>query len=161
MASTPKRRTSSALLLGILAVVFAVLLILFVLRLARQPGAKVNLGSQEFSVGRADKLAAAIQRARTPLLFQALRHGAPDLFVQHVGSDPEHGWVAFAATAPGESRSCQLRWLATRGTFTDPCSGRTFGATGDGLDQYAVRVDPARTVIVNLRQPIGTTPPSQ
>ena len=51
------RRTSSALLIGILAVVTAVLLIIFVLRLARQPGGKVQLGTDQFQVGKADRLA--------------------------------------------------------------------------------------------------------
>jgi hypothetical protein len=149
------------LLIGILAVIFAVLVLLFVLHLARQPGAKVNLGSHEFSVGRADKIAPAIQRAKSPLLFQALRSGAPDIYLQHLGNNPDHGWSAFAATAPGEARSCQLRWIYARAQFDDPCTGQTYGPTGAGLDQYAVRVDPSRTVIVDLRQSTGTTPPNQ
>lgn len=149
------------MLIGILAVVFAVLVILFVLHLARQPGAKVNLGDQEFSVGKADKIAAAVRRSRTPLLFQALRPGAPDLFVQHLGPDPDHGWAAFAATGPGAPRRCQLRWRPAQQDFTDPCTGQAYPADGGGLDHYAVRVDPSRTVIVNLRQPLGTTTPSQ
>jgi hypothetical protein len=149
------------LLIGILAVVFAVLVIVFVLRLARQPGAKVNLGTQEFSVGRADKIAAAIQGRHAPLLFQALRAGAPDIYLQHLGPDANHGWLAFAAIAPGQPRHCQLRWVTAQRVFDDPCGGRTYGAEGDGLSQYAVRVDAQRTVIVNLRQSIGPTPPNQ
>ena len=142
-----------ALLAGLIALLLAVLVIGFVLRLARQPGARVNLGTSEFELGKADVFARAIAKSG-PLRFQRLRSGAPDIFVQHLGGDDTRGWVAFATTAVGEPRKCQLVW-GTDQQFSDPCSHKTYPADGTGLTQYAARVDPAGKVFVNLRQPLA------
>jgi len=155
---TPRRGRSLLLIAG-LAVLTAVLLLVLVLRLARDPQAKVNLGDQEFDVGQATTIARPILAAG-PLLFQALRGTQLDIFVQHVDPDPTRGWLAFLAHAPGEARTCLLRWEAAALDFSDPCSTRRFPATGDGLAQYATRVDTHGHVIVNLRASVGTTPPS-
>jgi hypothetical protein len=154
------RRGTSLVLIGLLAVLTAVLVIVFVLRLARSPNAKVNLGAQEFEVGKGATFAKPIAE-KGPLLFQALRGGQLDLFVQHLGDDPAHGWLAFEAHAPGEPRRCQLRWQPATADFTDPCGPRRYPANGDGLNHYLVRVDAKGNVIVNLRQSTGTSPPTQ
>jgi hypothetical protein len=147
-------------LVGLLSVLTAVLLIVFVLRLARSPGAKVNLGSQEFEVGPSKPLAAAIQK-NGPLLFQALRGSELDIFVQHLGSDPNHRWYAFEAHAPDQPRRCVLTWQPNSSHFADPCTGTRYPADGDGLNHYSVRLDSKGKVIVNLRQTVGTSPPAQ
>ena len=152
-------RGRSLVVVAILAVIAAALLIVFVLRLAQQPGAKVNLGSQEFDVGRAATFAPSVA-SKGPLLFQALR-GSLDLYVQHQGTDPQHGWSAFEAHAPGAPRSCLLQWQRGTHDFRDPCTQRAVSADGAGLDQYPVQVDANGHVIVNLRQPTGRTPSTQ
>jgi hypothetical protein len=144
-------------LIGVLAVITAVLLVIFVLRLAKQPGAKVNLGSQEFDVGKASVFAPDVARFG-PLKFQALR-GDIDLFVQHLGTDPTRGWLAFETHPPDKARTCVLRWQPAAHQFSDPCTNRLFAANGGGLAQYAVRVSSDGHVIVSLRQSIGTAPP--
>jgi hypothetical protein len=153
----PKRGTS-LLIIAVLTVVTAVLLLIFVLRLAKQPGAKVNLGSPVFDVGKADVFAPDVARFG-PLKFQALRGGA-DIFVQHLGPAPKRGWLAFETHSPDEPRTCVLQWQPRSHDFSDPCSHRTFPADGTGLTQYAVRVDSSGHVVVTLRQPIGTVPPA-
>ncbi|MDP9073381.1 MAG: hypothetical protein M3N98_04235 [Actinomycetota bacterium] len=160
MPAPPRRRTT-LLLVSVLAVLTAILVVVFVLRLARSPGAKVNLGDQEFSVGHDTVFAAAIGHNRRPLFFPALR-GSLTLFVQHLGTDPAHGWLAFSAQAqaPGRRGSCVVQWDLPHQQFQD-CTGAQYPPDGTGLDQYPVRVDPGGTVIINLRQPIGTVPPSQ
>ncbi|HEX3539566.1 MAG TPA: hypothetical protein VHT75_03905 [Acidimicrobiales bacterium] len=142
----------------ILAVLTAILLIVFVLRLARQPGAKVNLGDQEFSVGKDTALAAQISALGRPLLFPPLR-GSIVLYVQHLGGDPAKGWLAFNAEVPGHASPCLVTWQVTTRDFAD-CHGIHYPADGHGLDQYPVRVDASGQVIVNLRQSIGTIPPT-
>ena len=145
--------------MSVLAVLTAILVVVFVLRLARSPGAKVNLGDQEFSVGRDTVFAAAIAADKRPLFFPALR-GSLTLYVQHIGADPGHGWLAFSAQAPGRPGRCLVRWTVAAQEFTD-CTGVGYPPSGAGLVQYPVRVDSGGTVIVNLRQSIGTAPPSQ
>jgi hypothetical protein len=149
------RRGTSLVLIGVLAVITAVLLVVFVLRLATQPGAKVNLGSQEFDMGKASVFAPKVARFG-PLQFLALRDNV-DLLVQHLGTNPAKGWLAFAAHPADEPRRCVLRWQPAAHQFNDPCSGRAFPDDGVGLGQYGVRVTNGH-VIVNLRQSTGTTP---
>jgi hypothetical protein len=149
----PARRRTSALLIGILAVLTAVLVIIFVLRLAHSSGAKVQLGTAQFQVGKADHLAGPIARDG-PLLFQALR-GGHDLYVQHLGPDPRQGWLAFEAHAPDQPRRCQLRWQPADRQFLDPCDRRSYPADGTGLTQYAATVAANGEVDVDLRQPAG------
>jgi hypothetical protein len=148
------------ILVGLLGVLAAVLLIVFVLRLAKSPSAKVNLGTQEFEVGPSKSLASAIAK-NGPLLFQALRGSQLDIYVQHLGSDSAHRWYSFEAHAPGQPRRCQLTWQPNSSDFADPCTGARYPADGDGLNHYSIRVDSKGKVIVNLRQTVGTSPPAQ
>lgn len=152
----PGQRRSILLIAG-LAVLAAILIVVFFVRLSNQPGHKVNVGSQEFSVGKAATYAPAVAKDG-PLLFQALRGNQLDIFLQHLGADPLGGWSAFEAHPPGEARTCLLRWRQASHDFSDPCSGRTFPADGTGLNHYAVRVDPKNNLVVNLQSSIGTVP---
>lgn len=145
--------------MAVLALFTAVLVVIFVLRLARQPGAKVNLGEQEFQVGKASLFAARIA-SNGPLIFPPLRGGLT-LYVQHSGPDPAHGWLAFAAQVPGQSGRCVVRWQPAQKDFVDPCDGSIFPSDGRGLAQYRARVDPSGQVVINLRESIGTEPPAQ
>jgi hypothetical protein len=148
------------LLTMILAVLTAVLLLVFVLRLARQPGGKVNLGDPEFDLGRAAVFAPKVG-ATGPLIFAPLRPGSVTLYVQHVAADPTKGWLAFGALPPGEtSQKCFVQWRPPTHDFIDPCTHTVYPGDGTGLDQYAVRVDSSGHVIINLRRSIGTTPTS-
>jgi hypothetical protein len=155
----PPRRRTTALLIAVLAVLTAVLVVIFVLRLARQPGAKVNLGDQEFQVGKASQFAPRIA-SRGPLIFPPLRGGLT-LYVQHLGPDPAHGWLAFAAQVPGPHGPCVVRWQPAQGDFAETCRGTIFPADGRGLPHYRVRVDQHGEVVINLRAPAGTEPPAQ
>src|SRR6202035_1314189 len=110
-----------------------------------------------FDVGKAAGLQRPIAQGG-PLLFQALRGSTLDLFVQHVGADPVHGWLAFEAHRPGGPRGCLLRWRPNDHRFVDPCDGRSYPADGQDLDHYAVSIDGSGNVIVDLRQPTGTSP---
>ncbi len=139
----------------ILAVLTAVLLIVFVLRLARTPGARVNLGDQEFAVGRATVFAPAVV-AHGPLIFAPLR-GSITLYVQHLGNDAALGWLAFGAHDPGQPANCVVKWRSATHDFVDPCNQAVYPEDGRGLDQYATRVDPSGQIIINLRQPVQTT----
>jgi hypothetical protein len=147
------------LLTMILAVLTAVLLIVFVLRLSRQPGGKVNLGDQEFALGK-DTVFAPKVASLGPLVFAPLR-GSITLYVQHQGNDAAHGWLAFGAQPPGEAAQCVVQWRSTSHDFVDPCTHTVYPADGTGLDQYATRVDPKGQVIINLRQSTGTTPATE
>ena len=65
--------------------------------------------------------------------------GEPTDIVNHVGDDPETGWVAVLAIAPGTD-SCIVDWDNDDGLFRD-CEGETYPPDGEGLDQFATRVE--------------------
>lgn len=138
--------------MSVLGVLTAVLLIVFVLRLSESSNTKVQLGSDTFAAGKAAQLQPQIARDG-PLLFQGLRGQGGDLYVQHLGTEPAHGWLAFTADAPS---GCVLKWQP--GPRTLACSGMSFPANGQGLDQFGVTVDSKGKVIVDLASKTGTTP---
>ena len=144
------------MIVGLLALLTAVLIVVFVLRLSRSPQAKVQLGTDTFVLGPATHFLASANQA--PLLFQALRGKDLDIYVQHLGTDPIHGWLAFEAHRPGGPPSCILRWQAQARNFADPCDHRTYPADGQGLNQYPVIIDSKGGLSVDLRASTGTTP---
>lgn len=152
----PGARRSILVIAG-LAVLAAVLIVVFFVQLSNRPGHPVNVGSQEYAVGKAVTFAPAVAKDG-PLLLPPLRGTQLDIFVQHLGADPLLGWSAFEAHAPGQPSSCQLRWRQASHDFVDPCSQKTYPADGTGLNQFAVRVDPKGTVVVDLLNTLGTTP---
>jgi hypothetical protein len=143
-------------IIAVLGLLTAVLLVVFVLRLSRSPQAKVQLGTNTFSVGRADQLQKSIAGAG-PLLFQSLRGSSLDLYVQHLGTDPVHGWLAFEAHRPGGPNSCLLQWRHADHNFVDPCDRMIYTADGRGLEQFATTVA-AGKVVIDMHQAIDTTP---
>ena len=110
---------------------------------------QVRLGDNEFKVGRIGPLADRIERDG-PLLFQDLLiGGSRDIYVNHVGSVDEIGWVAFDARVPGSDRSCTLVWNGAQQVFADPCTKATIPADGGDLPHYPTRVDDG-VLIVDL-----------
>ena len=148
MARPRSRAGRRALLWGVAAALAGALVFGGVLVLSRQEGVEVRLGDDEFSL-RTDSVADAIARDGPVLYPDASPNRARDLYVQHLSPDPDLGWVAFAAQAPGAPRECQVRWQAADRSFLDPCSGRRYPADGEGLTHYAVRLDGDR-LYVNL-----------
>ena len=145
------------MIVALLGVLTAVLVVIFVLRLSRSPQAKVQLGTETLVGGFGRDPAAADHGGRPGCCCQ--RCGALSiLFVQHLGPDPIHGWLAFAADRQDGTKVCSLQWRPAQHDFVDPCDGRTFPADGQGLDQYPVTVDSKGRVIVDPRQPTGTIP---
>ena len=109
------------------------------------------MGDDEFEVGEAVTLAARIEADGAPLLFQDLLvGGSRDIYVNHVGGDPEIGWVAFDARVPGSGRECTLEWDAEHALFVDPCTEDTFPADGGDLPHYPIRVTDDGLLIVDL-----------
>jgi hypothetical protein len=108
---------------------------------------KVRLGDDDFKVGKVGALATRVERDG-PLLFQDLLIGGTrDIYVNHLGSNDDIGWVAFEARVPGSPRECTLVWSTDAGTFTDPCTKATVPADGDELPHYPTQVSDGVLVI--------------
>jgi hypothetical protein len=149
-------RTRLIVAASVLGVALTCLLVLLVVRFASQRPDEVNLGKQEFEVGRADVFARAIDRDG-PILFKDPLTSRPgrEIYVQHLGDDEEEGWLALDAYAPGAPRKerCILRWEAEDEVFRDPCGNGEVPADGDveGVRTYQGDVDDRGVVVIDLR----------
>ncbi|HZQ26579.1 MAG TPA: hypothetical protein VFA94_02665 [Acidimicrobiales bacterium] len=160
-------RKTALITAALLALLTAVLVVVFVLRLSRSPNARVQLGDSVFEVGQVRRLAPPIAR-QGPLLFPDLLRRGRTIYVQHLGSDDKTGWLAFEGHAPEthapetQAPGCQVRWDAGRQVFVDPCDGGTYPPDGTGLVHYPTVVKEKKkagfTLYVDLRNPSGTTP---
>jgi len=153
----PIKRSTAIVTSSVLAVIAAVLLVVFVLQLSKAKGGKVQIGESEFRIPiSVTRLAPEV--AKAPLLFQDPRNRGLDAYVQHLGTDPHQGWQVFEAHAPGAPRTCQVLWLSATAQYRDPCNSTLYPANGSGLVHYAVRIDTTDHLIVDFRTPIGTSP---
>ena len=93
------------------------------------------------AVGKASSL-----EKHVPVLYQDLRGGSLDVWVQHTGGK----WLVFATHPEGEARTCQVTWSAKTETFTDPCTHATYPADGGNLQHFPTAVDKDGTVMVDF-----------
>ncbi len=116
--------------------------------LASRGKVDVRLGDEQFSGLKTDRLAAEIDD-NGPILYPDTAGGERDIVLQHLGDDPEAGWIALAARPPGTSRDCFIqsrdrnepfRLLDPDGDVSDACDGREFPPDGGDRPQYPVTV---------------------
>ncbi len=148
-------------------VVIALLVLLggvaaFLTLLASRSDVQIRLGDDYFDAGNAVDIADEIAD-NGPALFSDTAGGSRDLIINHLGEDPEAGWVAFDARLPGDPRNCQLQWVASAKQFGYSCDAEvTFPPTGDGLTQYPVSIVQGHIVIdINAAQRGSTTTSSE
>lgn len=77
--------------------------VFFVSVLSNRGDVQVRLGDDYFNAGDARDISDDI-RDRGPILWSDLAGGSRDIVVNHLGDDPETGWVAFEARQPGDPR---------------------------------------------------------
>jgi hypothetical protein len=126
--------------------------------LANRGKVDVKLGDETFQGQDAERAAEQIDEGG-PILYADAAGGDRDIILQHVGDDPDAGWLAFAARPGGVPRACSAQWdagpsgdpadgvfrlLDEQGDETRDCDGREFPATGEGLPQYPVTVRDGR-----------------
>ena len=158
VARGPQINARSALLVGMTGVAIALLLGAMVVWVAGRGGTvQVQLGDTEFDAGFIGRQSEEID-ARGPILYaDAGSGGDRDLIVQHIGDDPELGWLAFSARRVGDPRDCFAEWDQTSQTFslvstTDQvCDNVSFTDVGCGLFQYPAEIIDGK-VIVFLNQ---------
>lgn len=134
---SPKVRT--ALVAAGLALLTAVLVFVFVLRLAGSEDAKVQLGDAVFEAGQVRRMAPQIERGG-PLLYPDLLGRDRPIYIQHLGTDVKTGWLAIEAHVPGAARECIVSWDDKQGVFVDACSKTAYPADGTGLTRYPTEV---------------------
>jgi hypothetical protein len=152
---------------GLVAIAIGVGLVVAVANLAADPdsGVEINLGVDVFTVGDVTRWSAEIAESG-PLLFpDASPARSRDVYVGHAGGDPQRGWAVFDARRPGTGRECTFEVDRDTGELADPCTGEPVSPLGEGLTQYAWRIDANDVLIVDLTTRIDpatgdTIPPS-
>lgn len=162
VARGPQMNARSAILVGLTGVVIAVVLGGGVLFLASQGGdVEIQLGDSDFDAGKIGRISAEIDD-RGPILYSDVAGRSRDLILQHLGDDPEGGWLAFEARPLGEPRDCFFQWdggvqrfelitIADDVVCTDvTMDERGNLSTGGLIDTYPVTVDDDGNVRVDI-----------
>ena len=137
-----------ALAVAGVGVVLAIGLAFGVAHLASQGKVDVRLGTDTFTQQKAKDAARKVAEGG-PILYADAGGGDRDIVLQHIGDDPDTGWIALAARPPGVSRGCTIqsrdrtkpfRLLDEHGKVSAECDGREFPPDGKGLPSYGVSV---------------------
>lgn len=92
-----------------------------------------------FDLGNTTRIAAEIDD-RGPILFPDPLGRDRPIWVNHLSTEVETGWVAFSAIAPAPPEDCGVTWDEVAEEFVD-CEERRYPPDGAGLDQFVVDVD--------------------
>jgi len=157
-----KARNPRSLVLAVagIAVGIVLVLVIFVVAvpsLTESGKVEVKLGTDTYSPGSAESKATTIAEGGPILLGDVSGRNERDIYLQHIGDDPETGWYAFDARRPGQSRDCSLRWQAESSDFVDPCDGTVVPADGTGLLAYTVTVTEDGKLVIDLNTDPSTT----
>jgi len=145
VAKGPSFDLRSALIFGGVAVVAAIVIGFFAIRLGQQSNTLV-LGDQSFSSLNIFSMADNIDRDG-PILWPDIANGERDIWLTHIGDDLAEGWFAFDARNDGAARDCNVTWSVADQVFTDPCTGDTYPETGEGLPQIPVYIDETELIL--------------
>jgi hypothetical protein len=148
VARVQRGHTGRALGVAAAGVIIAVGLAWGIAALASRGDVDVRLGDETYQVPDAEARATEIADTG-PFLLSDLAGGNRDIVLQHLGTDPEEGWIAMAARPAGVPRECTIQWQPDEAEFrllgpdeepTDDCDGRVYPADGGDLPRYPVQV---------------------
>ena len=141
VAGGPRPSLRSAIVVGLAGVVVALGLAGAVLLLTRTgTDVEIRLGDRDFRDMQTGRISAEIAD-RGPILFPDVAGGERDIILQHVGDDPEAGWLAFEARRPGQNRKCTFEWQPEERHFVNACDTEDIvDAEGTGLRHFDVTV---------------------
>lgn len=137
-----------AVVVGVAGVAAGLVLVAVMVWLAGPSGqVEVRLGDRDFRELDAARISAEIAE-RGPVLFSDVAGGSRDIILQHLGADPESGWLAFEARRAGQDRRCFFEWRSEGGgavegggRFVNSCDpDDVVDARGSGLVQFPVTV---------------------
>ena len=141
VARSTRPSLRSVVVVGLAGVAVALGLFLGVLLLARGGGdVEIRLGDRDFRDMETGRISAEIAD-RGPILFGDVADGELDIILQHLGDDPDTGWLAFEARRPGQSRDCFFEWRPGQAEFVNTCDpDDVVDAAGTGLRHFEVAV---------------------
>jgi hypothetical protein len=137
-----------ALLIAGVSVVLLLGLAFVVAVSASKGDVQVRLGDDRFDAGKVESIAKRIDRdGGLPILYPDLVSRGRNLFVQHLGSQADKGWVAFGAFDPDDP-SCPVGIDRERKVLVHGCDeDRTYPLDGTGLRTYPTTVEDGRLIV--------------
>lgn len=111
---------------------------------------EIRLGDDRFEAGVASRIANDIDKRGAPLAFADVATGRRPIWLDHLGTTDDTGWVAFGAFLPDDP-TCSVNWTASRDLYVADCDDAiTFPRDGTGLRAFPVTVEIGR-LFVDLR----------
>ena len=141
VSSGPRPGLRTVVVVGLAGVAVVLGLFLGVLLLTRGGGTtEIRLGGRDFRNMETGRISAEIAD-RGPILFGDVAGGDRDIILQHLGEDPDSGWLAFEARRPGQSRECIFTWRPEQADFVNSCDHTdVVNERGGGLRHFDVTV---------------------
>ena len=157
MSPVAKRRggshTGRAVSVAVVGVVIALGTAFLVAGLASRGDVEVRLGDDRFDAGRTENLAEIIAEDGQPILFPDPANFSRAIYIDHVGDDPDAGWLALSAFVP-EQPECTLVFDPDAGELVigddqpETCDrSLTFPRSGAGLRTFPTEVEDGRLFI--------------
>lgn len=133
-----------AVVVGAAGVAAGLVLVAVMVWLAGSSGqVEVRLGDRDFRELDAARISAEIAE-RGPVLFSDVAGGSRDIILQHLGADPESGWLAFEARRAGQDRRCFFEWQAdSEGESGDEASTGDGSGEAEGGGRFVSSCDPS------------------
>ncbi len=147
--SAPPRQIIYLIVATILGIAAMTFLVLRTTDLAQRGDLQLNIGDEVFAPGNVERLSSDIEKFG-PLLLSDPAGGDRDIYLQHLGTDDNQGWTAFAVRPIDATRDCFVTWQASDLLFAYNCSDETFGPDGEGLPSYPVTIDADGNMAVDL-----------
>jgi len=149
-----------ALAVAAVAIVLIAVVAVFVALAASRGDVEINLGDERFNAGQTERLAEEIDDGGgLPFLYQDLVGDDRNLFVQHLGDDPEEGWIAFGAFDPDDP-TCAVLIDREEKVLVNECDESiTYALSGEGLRQYPTAVEGGRIYVDVNELSTSTTAP--
>jgi len=145
--------TGRAVSVAVVGVAIALGTAFGVATLASQGDVEVRLGDDRFDAGRTENLAEIIAEDGQPILFPDPANFSRAIYVDHVGDDPDAGWLALSAFVP-DRPECTLVFDPEVDRFTigdeqpEACDrSLTFPRSGAGLRTFPTLVTDGRLSI--------------
>lgn len=137
-----------ALAIASVSVVLILVVTFLVAQAASRGDVKIKLGDERFNAGHTERLAKEIDDGGgLPFLYPDLVGRDRNLFVQHLGDDPDTGWAAFGAFDPDDP-SCAIEIDREAKILVNACDPDvTYPLGGKGLRFYPTVVEGGRVIV--------------
>lgn len=109
-------------------------------------GIENNLGDKDFREIDAEAIADEITD-RGPVGFNSVGGQSRPIWLQHLGDDPDTGWLAFEARVPGQP-GCLVQWDRDLALFVNDCDeSDVYPPDGEGLTPIPLLVENGEVIV--------------